>query len=425
MEFWNKVKTFFSNLWTKTKEISVKAWNAVKNFFIMVWKKTRNFFLKLFGKEVPEEETVVEESGQPAADGVLADATNAEASDDDVDIESVTSRSLSPTRMVMKRFFRSKLSLTGLIILIILFVFSFFGPVFNFLPFVWGEQEKEDLDHAVIVEYATEVKLTDENGKEILDEDGNPVIGYIVSYTPQVTYLSPSGRHLLGTDSMGYDVFSRLMYGGRISLTIGFVVIILETLLGVLLGGIAGYFGKWVDQLIMRIVDIFSCIPTLPMLMIIGVALEKQDVGDVTRLYIMMAMLTLFGWAGTARLVRGQILSLREQEFMLSAEASGLPVSHKIIKHLIPNVMPQLIVSMTLGLGGIILTEATLGFLGIGLPTAYATWGNMINAAANNTALNYYPTLWISPGICIVLAVLAFNFIGDGLRDAFDPKSSK
>lgn len=138
-----------------------------------------------------------------------------------------------------------------------------------------------------------------------------------------------------------------------------------------------------------------------------------------------MAMMTLFGWAGTARLVRGQILSLREQDFMLSAEASGLPASRKIFKHLIPNVMPQLIVSMTLGLGGIILTEATLGYLGIGLPAEYATWGNMINAAANNTALRLYPNLWISPGICIVLAVLAFNFVGDGLRDAFDPKARR
>jgi peptide/nickel transport system permease protein len=139
----------------------------------------------------------------------------------------------------------------------------------------------------------------------------------------------------------------------------------------------------------------------------------------------MMAMLTLFGWAGTARLVRGQILSLREQEFMISAEASGLPVWRKIFKHLIPNVMPQLIVSMTLGLGGIILTEATLGYLGIGLPPVYATWGNMINAAANNTALTLYPNLWVPPGICIVLAVLGFNFVGDGLRDAFDPKSRR
>lgn len=343
--------------------------------------------------------------------------------DDDTDIEAVTSRIISPTRMVLKRFFRSKLSVAGLVIILALFLFSFIGPLFDFLPFIWGEQEPET--EAVITEYATPVTLTDGEGNDILDESGNPVTVYVVSFTPQVTYLDASGRHLLGTDSMGFDVFSRLMYGGRISLTLGFVVIILETILGIILGGLAGYFGKWVDQIIMRIVDIFNCIPQLPMLMIVGVAMQQQGLPDVMRLYVMMAFLTLFGWAGTARLVRGQILSLREQEFMMSAEAAGLPIWRKIVKHLIPNVIPQLIVSMTLGLGGIILTEATLGYLGIGLPTAYATWGNMINAAANNTALNYYPNLWISPGICIILAVLGFNFIGDGLRDAFDPKSSR
>ena len=331
-------------------------------------------------------------------------------------IEEATSRTLSPMRLVLKRFFRSKLSVTGLVVLIILFVFSFLGPVFKGLPFVWGEQES-DYTSSVREEYfiETTVKL----------DDGTYQTVYIVTYSEPSNYRPPSRTHLLGTDDKGYDVFSRLMYGGRISLTVGFVVIILETILGVLLGGLAGYFGKWVDQLIMRIVDIFQCVPTMPMLMIVGVALEANNIYDAPKLYIMMAMLTLFGWAGTARLVRGQILSLREQEFMISAEASGLPVWRKIFRHLIPNVMPQLIVSMTLGLGGIILTEATLGYLGIGLPSAYATWGNLINAAANNTALTNYPNLWISPGICIVLGVLAFNFIGDGLRDAFDPKSRR
>lgn len=331
------------------------------------------------------------------------------------EVEERAVRTLSPTMMVFKRFFRSKLSMTGLIILITLFMFSFVGPLFNFLPFVWGEQEA-DYSNAVLEEYNDEVSVTI-NGEE--------VIVYIVRYSEPTNYLKPSLTHWLGTDENGYDVFSRLMYGGRISLTVGFVVVILETLIGVLLGGIAGYFGKWVDQLIMRIVDIFNCVPTMPMLMIVGVALDQNGVDGVPRLYIMMVFITLFGWAGTARLVRGQILSLREQEFMISAEASGLPVSRKIFKHLIPNVMPQLIVSMTLGLGGVILMEATLGYLGIGLPPKYATWGNMINAAANNTALTLYPNLWISPGICIVLAVLGFNFVGDGLRDAIDPKSRR
>lgn len=327
--------------------------------------------------------------------------------------EEITSRTLSPGRIVLKRFFRSKLSMTGLIMLITLFVFSFLGP---FLPFsfIWGEDEADN-SQKVTEEYTTIVEAP------TYGED--PV--YIVKFSEPTNYLKPSGSHLLGTDDKGYDVFSRLMYGGRVSLTVGFVVIILETILGVFLGGLAGYFGGWVDQITMRIVDIFNCVPTLPMMMIIGVALDARNVTGPAKLYVMMAMLTLFGWAGTARLVRGQILTLREQDFMLSAEASGLPVSRKIFKHLIPNVMPQLIVSMTLGLGGIILTEATLGYLGIGLPMQYATWGNMINAAANNTALRLYPNLWIAPGICIILAVLAFNFVGDGLRDAYDPKAMR
>lgn len=328
--------------------------------------------------------------------------------------EETAGRTVSPTGMVIKRFFRSKLSMTGLVILLVLFAFSFLGPLFRFLPFVWGEKEADE-STSVTEEYSSEVKSP--------TYGSDPV--YIVTFAHPTNYLKPSGIHLLGTDDKGFDVFSRLMYGGRVSLTVGFVVVILETFFGIILGGLAGYFGKWVDQIIMRIVDIFNCVPTMPMMMIVGVALEAKNISGPAKLYIMMAMLTFFGWAGTARLVRGQILSLREQDFMLSAEASGLTTTSKIFRHLVPNVLPQLIVSMTLGLGGIILTEATLGYLGIGLPAEYATWGNMINAAANNTALRLYPNLWISPGICIVLAVLAFNFVGDGLRDAVDPKARR
>ena len=358
---------------------------------------------------------LVEESNEALKQALNAEDAFAPYKEDEGEqsTEEITSRTLSPGRIVLKRFFRSKLSMTGLIMLITLFVFSFLGP---FLPFsfIWGEDEADN-SQKVTEEYTTIVEAP------TYGED--PV--YIVKFSEPTNYLKPSGSHLLGTDDKGYDVFSRLMYGGRVSLTVGFVVIILETILGVFLGGLAGYFGGWVDQITMRIVDIFNCVPTLPMMMIIGVALDARNVTGPAKLYVMMAMLTLFGWAGTARLVRGQILTLREQDFMLSAEASGLPVWRKIFKHLIPNVMPQLIVSMTLGLGGIILTEATLGYLGIGLPMQYATWGNMINAAANNTALRLYPNLWIAPGICIILAVLAFNFVGDGLRDAYDPKAMR
>ncbi len=372
-------------------------------------------------KEIAGEETEVTEDVSAAPEASEGETSPNFGMNEEFDTEEATSRTLSPGMIVLKRFFRSKLSMTGLVMLLVLFAFSFIGPLFGFLPFVWGEKEADNTK--VREEFSTLVNPPENASGDTIFYGDQGV--YIITYSEPSNYLQPSSTHLLGTDDKGFDVFSRLMYGGRVSLTVGFVVIILETLLGVLLGGLAGYFGKWVDQIIMRIVDIFNCVPTLPMMMIVGVALEAKDITGPAKLYIMMAMLTLFGWAGTARLVRGQILSLREQDFMLSAEASGLPVGRKIFKHLIPNVMPQLIVSMTLGLGGIILTEATLGYLGIGLPAEYATWGNMINAATNNTVLRKYPNLWISPGICIVLAVLAFNFVGDGLRDAYDPKAMR
>jgi peptide/nickel transport system permease protein len=256
-----------------------------------------------------------------------------------------------------------------------------------------------------------------------IDELGNEIIAYEINETipnsNQFAELSP--QHLLGTDNNGYDLFTNLMLGGRISLTIGFVVVILETILGVLLGGLAGYFGGWVDNVIMRIVDILSCIPSLPILLVLSVVFTENNVNGIEKLYYMMGILSLMGWTGTARLVRGQILSLREQEFMLAAKCSGLSTSRKIFKHLLPNVLPQLIVSMTLGLGSIILTEATLGYLGLGAPLGTATWGALINTVTKGATWNF----WVPAGVCITLAILAFNFVGDGLRDAFDPKMKR
>ena len=249
----------------------------------------------------------------------------------------------------------------------------------------------------------------------------------LVETTPTNNILGDiSLDHWMGTDNLGYDVMTRLMYGGRVSLTLGFIVILLQTVLGMVLGGLAGYYGKWVDQLIMRIVDMLSCIPSLPIMLILGAALDYRGLSDsIAKLYIMMTVLTLIGWAGTARLVRGQILSLREQEFMLAAKCSGLSTTKKIFKHLLPNVVPQLIVTMTLGLGSVILMEATLGFLGIGAPIGTPTWGNIIQYSHNSIYLQNYPNLWLGAGVCITLAILAFNFVGDGLRDAFDPKMKR
>jgi peptide/nickel transport system permease protein len=320
---------------------------------------------------------------------------------------------LSPTTLVLKRFFRSKLSIAGLIILITLFVFSFLGPIFS----PWGETETDK----------TEGKGSYRQQEFTFEVNGETFTVYDVTYDTlsQNIYGPVDSRHWLGTDHLGMDVFTRLMYGGQVSLTLGFAVIILETILGVLLGGLAGYFGGWVDNLIMRIVDIFMCVPTLPILLIASALIQSWNIPGRIQIYFLMIMLTVLGWAGMARLVRGQILSLREQEYMVAAEASGLSVSRKIWKHLVPNVLPQLIVSMTLGLGGIILTEATMSYLGLGVPIPYAAWGSMIQKANDSEILSRYPNMWVPAGILIVLAVLAFNFVGDGLRDAFDPRMKR
>ncbi|MDE5765649.1 MAG: ABC transporter permease [Clostridia bacterium] len=369
---------------------------------------------------VAPESTVAADSAQSAGQAEAVAAATDETKDD-LHGENLTDRAkvLSPWMTVLKRFFRSKLSVIGLVTIVVLFLFAFIGPLCS--PWAAAGGTKLDYNPALIKEIisASPVNYT---------VDGMEYEALAVSVRiPQVVKLGDiSWSHWMGTDDMGYDVLTRLMYGGRVSLTIGFVVVIIETLIGVVMGGLAGYFGKWVDNVIMRIVDILSCIPTLPIMLILSVTFTAMDLGDsIAKLYYMMIVLCLIGWTGTARLVRGQILSLREQEFMLAAKASGLSTFSKIFKHLMPNVIPQLIVSMTLGLGSIILTEATLGFLGLGAPVETATWGNLINMASNTTYRQYYPNLWVGAGVCITLAILAFNFVGDGLRDAFDPKMKR
>lgn len=372
--------------------------------------------------ELAPESTVTAQSADETVDNaVVADVTATEENGGDLHGENLTDRAkvLSPGMTVLKRFFRSKLSVIGLVTIILLFLFAFLGPVFS--PWSANGGTALDYNRELIKEGLSVAPISyTVNG---ITYEAKAVSVNIGEY---VIKGDISLSHWMGTDKDGYDVLTRLMYGGRVSLTIGFVVVILETLIGVVLGGIAGYFGKWVDNLIMRIVDILSCIPQLPIMLILSVIFANSGLGaSISKLYYMMMILCLIGWTGTARLVRGQILSLREQEFMLAARASGLSTFSKIFKHLMPNVIPQLIVSMTLGLGSIILMEATLGFLGIGAPLTTATWGNMINLANDANNRQYYPNLWVGAGVCITLAILAFNFVGDGLRDAFDPKMKR
>ena len=319
---------------------------------------------------------------------------------------------MSPMQMVLRRFFRSKLSIIGLIMVVGLFIFSFLGPL---VYTRWGEIE---LDESGRTEYTTvEVEVTNANGEKV-------IVKQTIERQLKDNFLAPpSADHILGTDNEGYDIFVRLMYGGRISLTVSFIAVFIISILGVILGGIAGYFGGAIDNVIMRICDVLMCLPGIPILLIISTLLDAAGIDAKYRIYLLMIYLTLFSWPGTARLVRGQILSLREQEYMVAAEAMGYSVPRKIFKHLVPNVMPQLIVQMTLSLGSMILYEATLSYLNMGVKAPYAAWGTMINIISTNTdILQNNFNVWGAPGICIVIAVLGFNFIGDGLRDALDPK---
>ncbi len=322
---------------------------------------------------------------------------------DEKDSKQDNKKVITPGQLVIKRFLRNKLAIVGIFIILFMFMFSFAGPLFS----SYGEYD---------------IFFLDKNGVEFVNKEE-------IDFTQEGIALNlranPSLNHFLGTDKDGRDVFTRLMYGGRISLIIGFIAIFIQLLIGVSLGGAAGYYGKFIDNLIMRIVDIFNSIPSIPIMLIISSAMLVLEIDQKNKIYILMLVIAFLGWAGIARLVRGQILGLREQEFMIATEATGIKTYKKIFKHLIPNVMPQLIVFATLGLGSVILLESALSFLGIGVPFPYASWGNMVNAVNDPIIMNQHLNIWLPPGLCILVTVMGFNFIGDGLRDAFDPKMKR
>jgi peptide/nickel transport system permease protein len=226
--------------------------------------------------------------------------------------------------------------------------------------------------------------------------------------------LSPPGpRHLLGTDELGHDVLTRLLYAGRVSLTVGFSAALASALVGTVVGLFSGFYGGRLDSVLMRFVDIMLSIPDLPILIV----LSRYFGGSLLGIIL---VITAFGWMGTARLVRGEILKLRTQEFVDAARALGASNARIMFRHLVPNALAPVIVSATLAVGGAILTEAALSFLGIGIQPPTPSWGNMLQNAQD--FIWRTPLLAFWPGLMIFLTVLCFNFFGDGLRDALDPR---
>lgn len=247
---------------------------------------------------------------------------------------------------------------------------------------------------------------------------------FLTDHSPTKTNLMlierpPSDDHPLGTDSSGRDNLSRLLYGGRVSLIVGFTAMFFTLIIGVTLGSLAGYYGGKVDAIIMRLTDLMLMLPFLVLCLTIVAILEKVTIG------LFVAIIALTSWPNLTRIIRGTYLTLREQEFIQGAKAIGASDLRIILKHFMPNAIGPIVVNATLMMATYIIIESALSFIGFGIPQPTPTWGNMITEAQSIRVLRNSPEAWLPPGLAILVTVLCINFIGDGLRDAFDPKSSK
>ncbi len=275
-------------------------------------------------------------------------------------------------RKAVLRFFRHKLATLGMVVLVVITVLCVFVPIL-----------------------------------------GPSNLAFDLNYT--AINKPPTTEHLLGTDSLGRDVLMRLMLGGRVSLTVGFFAAVISTLIGVTLGAVAGFFGGKADSIIMRFTDTMMCFPFLVICMvlvsILGSGLQNT-----------MLAIALLKWTNAARITRGEILYLREKQFIEADRALGINRFKTLFAHILPNAVSPIIVNTTFTMADTIMTESSLSFLGLGVSLPAPTWGNMLRDASTMFILKTQPWLWVPPGVAIALTVLAINFIGDGLRDALDPR---
>ena len=276
----------------------------------------------------------------------------------------------STFQQAKKKFFRHKLAMFGLAVLSLLVIMTLVIPLFN-------------------KNLAFDLNFLEINQK-------------------------PSLKHFLGTDSVGRDTFMRIMLGGRVSLLVGFVSVAFATIIGVVFGGLAGYFGGKIDMIIMRFTDTIMCFPFLIIAMVL-VAILGPSLRNT------MIVIAILDWPNTARITRGEILKIRQQQFIEADVCLGIRTAKIIFQQIIPNAFSPIIVNATFNMANAIMTEASLSFLGLGVPLPQPTWGNMLKEASSLTILKGMPWLWLSPGFMIALTVLSINFIGDGLRDALDP----
>lgn len=276
-------------------------------------------------------------------------------------------------RMIVKRFLKHKLAVIGLIVFCLIILSAILAPIIS-----------PSDPYAISGDFAAK----------------------------------PSDAHLLGTDQVGRDLLSRLIYASRVSLSVGVGAVAIYVVIGTVLGAMAGYFGKWVDMVIMRITDVFMSFPYL-MVILVLVSIMGPD------LFNIIVVLGVLGWPAIARIVRGSVLSIKEMDYIKAGIALGYSTPKIVFQHILPNCMAPILVNATFGIAQAIIMEASLSFLGMGVQPPTASWGNMLTEAQSLTVLSSQPWLWIPPGLMILLAVLSINFMGDGLRDAMDPKSLK
>lgn len=276
------------------------------------------------------------------------------------------------TKIFFRKFYKNKLAIIGLVFLMVIIFGSIFAPVLTPYDF-----ETMDLVN---------------------------------------TLAPPSAEHWMGTDRYGRDIFTRVLYGGQVSLLVGFGSVTGALFIGITVGALAGYFGGLLDNILMRTVDVIISIPTFFLLITLVTIFQPN-------MWMLILIFSLTGWTGMSRLIRGEFLSLRSREFVLASRTIGTSNARIIFSHILPNTLGPIIVAATLSIGGVILSEAALSYLGLGINPPTPSWGNILNDAQNYTVLKTAPWYPFFPGLMILITVLCFNFVGDGLRDALDPKA--
>jgi peptide/nickel transport system permease protein len=318
-------------------------------------------------------------------------------------------------RLVWRQFRRNPLAMAALVVLVLLVLVALFAP------FLAGDRPiymVKDGKTYVIPNLISYRDLADVDFSSWEPGEGERALRPLISYAPERSDLlrkleAPSSDHLLGTDDRGRDVLSRMIWGTRISMSVGFVAAGLAILIGIVIGALAGYYAGWVDVVALRLIEIMLCFPTFILILILIAFLPPS-------IYNIMIVLGITGWTGAARLVRGEFLKLRESDFVTAARATGLRNTRIIFRHVLPNALSPVFVTATFGVAGAILTESALSFLGFGVQAPTSSWGELLSQSQRYVYFAWWLVMF--PGAAIFITVTAFNLVGDGLRDAMDPR---